>query len=501
MEPSNANRAALSGWRFNNKERTWLAVALFVLLGFGVNLEQRTALRRTPMTDLGVFSCAAWAVLNGDNLYTISEWHGWHYGYPPVMAILFTPLAEPIPAGRPSLAPGVPRTEANTLWGYGIDSHRRFYGLHKDNARFFCIVAIWYVVSLVLVFLAAHALACALEGSRLRDPPPVEPNRRRRWWALRTLPMLVCIGSIGTDLSRGQVDVVMLAAIALALYLAVRGRGFGSGVCLAFPAAVKLFPGLLLLYPVWRRKWRMVAGVAAGLFLALVLIPAVALGPNRTVSLYRVWVQVLLKPGLGQGADTSRADELTSMTKTDNQSLLAFIHNWHYHDLPRNKRPSEAAAATRHAVYAIGVLLLLGIGLVSGIRRQDSPRDLFILTGLLIGLALVVCPVVHNYYYLLLLPLVAALLDRNLAEPRDPARIWKLPLVVLIFMLTDMLARLPTIGAYLRDWGLPLLSMIWMLGAGAMLLWKQETFATTLQSPADPAPSDTRIKAVNTRPV
>ena len=447
-------------------------MALGVILAFGANLELRTALRRTPMTDLGVFACAAGAVRSGENLYTITDWHGWHYHYPPTLAILFTPLAHPVPTGPPLLAPGVPRTKFNTPWGYRIDSPGKFYGLDGQNVRFFWIVAVWYVISIVLICLSAHALACALEGFGLREPPPIEPGQRRRWWALRTLPLLVCVASLGTDLSRGQVDVAMLASIAFGLYLATSSREFKAGICLSFPATVKLFPPLLLLYPIWRRRWWMTIGVLAGLILALVIIPGVALGPKRTAELYRLWVQVLARPALGQGFDTSRARELTAMGATDNQSLLAFIHNWRYHGLPRNQRPPEAAPGDRYAVYVIGALMLLGIGAVSGVRRRDKPHELLIIAGLLIGLTFVVSPIVHNYYYLVLLPLVAALLERGLGDGSSRLKDTKLLVVLVIFMATDILARLPVIGSHLRDLGVPLLSMIGMMWAGAMALLK-----------------------------
>jgi hypothetical protein len=459
-----------------------LVAALFGILAFGINLEQRTALRRVPMTDLGVYVCAAWAVGSGDDTYTIRDWHGWHYGYPPALAILFRPLAQPPPPDKPVLPPGTARTEANTPWGYGIDSHQRFYGLHRENFRFFIIVAVWYFLSVSLAGLSAHALACGLEGRRMTEGLPVDAEQRRWWWALRGIPLLVCAGSIGTDFSRGQVDVLMLAAIALALYLVTVGHHFKAGAFLSVPAAIKLFPALVLLYPLWRRQWRLSLGVITGLLFLLVLLPTAAFGPKQTVELYRTWIHVLAKPAVGLGTDTSRREELTGMNGTDNQSLLAFIHNWQYHDLPRKKRPAEAAPAARQACYVVGVLMLLGAGIVSGFRKQDSTRELFIIVGLLVGVALVINPVIHNFYYLLLLPLVAALLDGKLTEAENSASVWKLPLVLWVFMLTDLLARLPTIGPRLRDWGLPLLSMVWMLGAGAAALLKAESKQTTFTS-------------------
>ena len=457
-------------WHFSRRERVWFCVVLFALLGFGINVEQRTALRRTPMTDLGVFSCAAGAVLSGENIYSVTDWHGWHYQYPPALAILFTPLAQPVPIAPSVLPPGAVRTELNTPWGYDIASHPRFFGLHAENFPFFCIVAVWYAFSVALVFLSAHALACALENRRLTNPPPVDPIERRRWWRLRLWPLLVCAGSLGTDLSRGQVDVVMLAAMSFALYLAAAGREGRGGFWLSLPATMKLFPVLLLIYPVWRRRWRMMAGAAAGLVLALVILPAATLGPNRTIQLYQNWIEVLAKPALGQGTDTSRVRELTGMAGTDNQSLLAFIHNWRYHDVPRQQRPNEAPPVERHTAYALGGLLLLGVMLAIGARRQDTARELLIMAGMLIGVSLAVNPVSHNFYFLLLLPLVTALLHRGLESPSRP---WpaSVPLVVIaIFMLTDLLARVGGVGPGLRDAGLPLLSVIGMMAVGAMVL-------------------------------
>lgn len=462
------------GWHFTRGERLGLTVALCAIIAFGTVLEFRTALKRSPMTDLGVFACAAGAIRDGNNLYGVIDWHGWHYQYPPTLAILFTPLSHPQPALLTNLPARVPRTDANTPWGYRIDARSQYYGLHEQNFRFFWIVAVWYVISVGLICFSAHALACVLESAKLKSPPPSDKSSRQRWWFLRTLPLLVCAGSLGTDLSRGQVDVLMLAAIAAGLYLISTRREVTAGICFSFPATVKLFPPFLLLYPFWRRRWKMSFGIVGGLILALAVLPAITLGPARTVELYRNWIDVLAKPALGHGTDTSRAKELTGMTATDNQSLLAFFHNWKYHRLPRTERPPEAAQAERNAVYVVGALMLLGVGAVSGIRRQDSPQDLLIIAGLLVGLAFVVSPIVHNYYYLVLLPLVVALLDRSLANGTSRPADKKLLTVLIIFMAADLLARIPGIGNYLRDLGVPLLSMITMVCAGAMVLLRKD---------------------------
>jgi hypothetical protein len=477
-------------WHFSRCERGWLALSAFAILAFGVNLEQRTALRRSPMTDLGVFSCAAGAVLSGQDLYTITDWHGWHYQYPPALAILFIPLELPVPTPPAALGPGEVRTEANTPWGYGIANHRRFFGLHAENARFFCIVALWYLLSVALILLSAHVLACTLERCGLRDPPPAEGRERRRWWALRTLPLLICAGSLGGELSRGQVNVLMLAAIVFAIHLAASGRGFKAGFWLSLPAAVKIFPAILLVYPICRRQWRMLFGVMAGLVFAMALLPATALGLKHTRDMYQDWLEVLAKPALGQSKNTSRQQELTGMGSTDNQSLLAFVHNWHYYDLPRRQRPILADPVERNISYAVGGALLLAVLLAIGTRRPQTPCDALISVGLLVGASLVVSPVSHSEYYQLLMPLVAGLLYRALEAPARASKL-KLLAVLAAFTLIDLGSRLPFPGPWLRELGLPLLSMVGLMAAGAMTLTARNAAKGT-PVPTEPPTSEER---------
>jgi len=456
-------------WRLSRRETSILAFAFLIILGFGFNLELRTALRRVPMTDLGVYVCGAGAVRDGQDLYQIVDWRKWHYNYPPALAILMRPLAHPVPVPPPALPLGTPRTAANTPWGYSIDAPGHYYGLKSDNARFFWIVAIWYVISVSLTFLSAHALACALERRRWPEPPPSEKGLRRRWWALRVIPILICITSIGTDFSRGQVDLVMLAAISLAVYFASREQGLAAGIFLSVPACMKVFPALILWYPVWRRHWRMIFGTVVGLVLLLVVLPVVVLGPKRTVESYQTYATVLLKPGLGAGQDASRAKELTNMGATDNQSLLATIHRWSY---PPGQRPPKATPAERLSSYAVGGLMLLGWSFIAGWRRKDSPRQLALLFGTLMGITLVLSPVAHNYYFLLLMPLITGLVDEALALNRPGARNRTVIISLSAFMVIDMLARLPGIGRWLRELGLPLLSLVGLICLGGFIVYQ-----------------------------
>ena len=79
----------------------WGLLALMVLFaGFGVATEVRSAFLRRPMTDLQVYLRAAWAARSGGDIYAITDDNGWHYHYPPLLAIALIPLAD-APAGEP----------------------------------------------------------------------------------------------------------------------------------------------------------------------------------------------------------------------------------------------------------------------------------------------------------------------------------------------------------------------------------------------------------------
>jgi hypothetical protein len=460
-------------WRFTRTEKTWLAVTLAALIAFGFLIEHRTALRHEPMTDIGVFCIASGAVWSGLNPYNIPDWHGWHYQYPPALAILFFPFIEPVPSELPPLASGEKRTAANTPWGFHV-SGSSYYGLHHDNLHFFFSVAVWYLLSTLGILLSAHLLACALEQKEWREPPRVEYPARRRWWLRRLVPVAVCATSLGTDLSRGQADILMLAAIAAGIYLASFRKSFQAGLCFALPAAIKLFPPVLLIYPLIRRQWRMAFGVAAGLLILIIALPVATLGVQRTKELYQCWVEVLVKPAFGKGTDTSRLTELTGMGSTDNQSVLTVLHNWANFSAKSGSRPVNATTMERKTASAIGIGLTLVAVFYIGFRRSDSPHELLVVAGVLIGLGLLINPIIHNFYFLLMLPLISALFDFGLSQ-RDrklPAKVFLAPIV--FFFAADIFTRLPVMGPHLREWGVATASLLWLTAAGVVFLARQK---------------------------
>src|SRR6516162_4028069 len=93
MEAS-MNRASPS---LSGRERLVVVLFLLALVAFGVLVEIRSAFLRRRMGDLSVYLRASWAVRVGANCYDVTDENGWHYHYPPLFAILLSPLADPPP--------------------------------------------------------------------------------------------------------------------------------------------------------------------------------------------------------------------------------------------------------------------------------------------------------------------------------------------------------------------------------------------------------------------
>ena len=224
--------APLSRWQ------TLGVVGFFAfLIAFGGLVEYRSALLTRRMGDLDVFLRAAWAVRNDADLYTISSDNDWHYIYPPLYAILLTPLADP------------PRDADPT-----------------GHLPYALSVAIFYVINLLCLLWGVHRLASALEERSEDAGFRAQPKYCLRWWLLRLWPIAICFLPIGHTMMRGQVNVIVLAVLCLTLAGWIRGQSFRAGGWLALAICIKVIPAYLLIYPLWKRDWRAAGRLCAWLF-------------------------------------------------------------------------------------------------------------------------------------------------------------------------------------------------------------------------------------------
>ena len=396
-------------------EKATLVVLTGVFIWFGWLTIQRAVYQDEQKSDFGVYARAAWAVRTGQDPYSVASDREWHYVYPPPFVLFVLPFADP------------PKDEPRD--GY---------------LRFDVSVGIWYVLNLVLIILAVHWLVSA-----------TVPNAilwSRRWWYARLIPFDVCLGSIGFTLSRGQTNILIVAFMAGMFVACRRNRTIAAGLWLSAAVCLKAIPAVLALYPAVRGQWRAALGCILGCVILLGVLPAAVWGVDGAIRMNRTFVDVVLIPGSTNTGDQSRAKELTNTTATDNQSFASVIHCMRNSD--RDTRPPVADALTRRAHMAIGMVLLLTTAWVGWRQKSLSAADDLILLGCFSAVMMLITPVSHMHYYVLVLPLVAGLAARGLIA--RPASILPDSTTMIALVLWSVFTTVPLVDEFLvlREFGM-----------------------------------------------
>jgi alpha-1,2-mannosyltransferase len=162
------------------------------------------------------------AMEDGENIH-----EKYNYPNPPVMAQILWPLSE--------------LAEANPLAG----------------------ALVWYYLKV------AMALACLAWCIRLVETPespfPV--------WA-KMLAVALSLRPILGDLTHGNINIFVLFLVTASLFAFSRRRDGLAGLILALAIAAKVTPALFVIYFLWKRAYRTLAGVGVGLGLFFFVVPS-----------------------------------------------------------------------------------------------------------------------------------------------------------------------------------------------------------------------------------
>lgn len=459
----------------NLLERAGIVALLAGAVVLGMTTVKRTAFSVQKRGDFAVYARAAWAVRTGGDIREVQSRQGWHYVYPPTLAVLMVPLASPPPPEPP---------DALTL-PLGAS------------------VAIWYAINLSLLALAVHLLANVLEQATGRMRPPGQP-RNRAWWRLRLLPLLACIIPAGKTLARGQVNIILLVLICGFIAAALNRRAFRAGVCLAGAICLKVIPAFLLIVPLWRRDLRCLASCAVGLAVIGLLVPVLGLGMQETLDDYCLLASGVLGPGLGLNESSHVDDELTDITCGHSQSPMSVIHVWLHPE--RSTRPTEIPAWTRGLHWFIGGLLVLltlwaGRDLCPLIRDRFATRKqpstpgqmpegvrFTLFTGLLMIAMLLISPMCHSHYLCLAIPTLTALMAWDWQNRVDDNLSLGLTGLMVVYFTATLIAALPGM-VLIEDGGMGGFAMLLVWLVGLLTLWQTRPAPTTGESAAPAARS------------
>jgi hypothetical protein len=298
---------------------------------------------------------------------------------------------------------------------------------------------VWEVMS-ALALLAGAWLAGRALGGRYGVP-----------LALGALVLFVPVYNMLGD---GQVDGVAFFFLSLALWGLVRDRDLPLGVGVAMAAALKLTPALLIVYLLWRRRWRAaLIALAVLAVLTLATLPlagpqwyvdygrqAVALTAPQSIALtpqnqtaLGVVARLLLDPttwswGTWSNVGAVRISRVVSALFAIGLVGVTAAVLW-----PRRRRPRPAAGDVGDHRPESGRLRT---------ARQRLAVEERLGFGMVVAASLVIGPFTfyHQFVWLLLVLLVLA--DRFLAS-----RQWRAMALVVVLVLVVDLNELLWIGA------------------------------------------------------
>lgn len=347
-------------FRFRNysKALKWLA-ALAVVVAVVVSTSKQ--LRKTEARgDVEVYVHAARVLLAGQDLYTTPEPRGQlYYVYPPLLAVLFIPLVYlPFPL----------------------------------------VVVLWCVLNVALVAWVVTAFYGAMTGERFSE---LEPEAR---WVMGFFPVLLSARAILYHLDLAQANILVMAVAVLGLKLLRGHREAAAGLAIGLSIVLKVITLPLAVFFLARGRVRVVAGVAVGGLVGL-LLPALGLGLERNVSYVWRWLtEVVLATDLGDSRhwplnfNYSLAAQLYRFFG----GVPAFEYEGRFYSVTLLRLPARALDV---ASKLIPLLTALVIAIYARRYRERSE-----LVGLWGGVALAFCMVpvfstiAHKHYYVVLLP-------------------------------------------------------------------------------------------------
>jgi hypothetical protein len=253
----------------------------------------------------------------------------------------------------------------------------------------------------------------------------VRPTIPLRWAIAGACVILAVFNSIFFSFALGQVDPTILLLLSIGFWGYAREKPFVAGTAIACAAAIKLIPGLLLLYFLWKREYRIVLwGAVVGL--ALLVASWAYVGTD----IYRTYVTETL-PALTKGSTHYSNTALNAiLSRAATPSVIK--------DLPEVEYLGEVPDGDYNRLAFAGIELagLAAIAFVAGWKRNaftpaERPGRLLFEYYFVVAVGLLISSSTWDFYVIWLLPvLLTAFLAPDRVLPRSlPVRV----LTLLVF--------------------------------------------------------------------
>ena len=242
-----------------------------------------------------------------------------------------------------------------------------------------------------------HVMLAAAIIVMLLTVRPTIPLR----WVLAAVPVIVALYSqVYMSFSLGQIDATQTLLLTVAFWGMTTRRPAVAGTAVAIGAALKIVPGLLLVYFLWRREYKALAwGVGVGMVLLLLSLAYV--GPD----IYKTYLTETL-PALLKGS--------THYSNAAFSAILARANtpDW-VGDLPEMLNLNEVTLSTTSRLIGLAFNLsaLVVVALVLGRARPavskaaaPEPGSRLAEFYLVVAVGLTISSVTWDFYTIWLLP-------------------------------------------------------------------------------------------------
>jgi alpha-1,2-mannosyltransferase len=244
----------------------------------------------------------------------------------------------------------------------------------------------------IAIFTVLTSLALVVTTWWLVAPLAVRHGLPRWFVAGLAIPLVFATESTRETLSFGQINMLLVVLIMTDLLFAVSRNSRWAGVGIGLATAIKLYPGIFIVYLLAARRWRAAIVAAATAAGATLLASAFAFDDS-----WRFWTRELWA--------TERVGRLDY---TGNQSLLGL--------LSRFTTPAEA----QRLLWIILALVIAGYGLWRAARAARAGDEVagMALTGLV---GILISPITWTHHAYWFIPALVVLADALLSRAGHPA--------------------------------------------------------------------------------
>lgn len=368
--------------------RVGAAALLFTVTVAGLVALTLNPLYSALVVDLDVYRMGGRAVLAGQDLYEPT---------PTFAELLRDKGAAPLPLDQ---LPAVTRPVLDRLLRLRVP-----FTYPPFAALLFAPLGLVNLVVAQLVMVLASLLAL-LGGVRLTLRQLVPGWSAQAGWAaaLTLTPALLLLEPVRSTVRLGQVNLVLLAMVALDVLQLVPPRW--RGVLTGLAAGIKVTPALFVAHYLLARRWRD-AAVAAGTGLATVAVGALV-APGPTLAYFT--------------GHLFRTERVGDASLLENQSLYGGWVRW------------LGTGPTSTGLWLGSAVLVAGVGLWAA-RRADLAGESLLALGLVGAVMLLVSPISWGHHWVWLLPAVAVLV---LVPPERAGRGWRVRPVLAALILVPL---------------------------------------------------------------